>query len=162
MTDKEIISSHFQALNTHNADNIKKMASELFDPNIVMNMFDHRSGKYQIVTGLDEVTDIHVHNFSTPHDITLIVKEMIQEGNTIYVDMLSKGTNWIVVDKPFEFKNITRVVVENKKIKSIHNFFDSFEFMRLWGQAILIQNDETKVKEYLAILVDMGMLPPEY
>ncbi|MHA2278596.1 MAG: nuclear transport factor 2 family protein [Candidatus Kariarchaeaceae archaeon] len=162
MTDKELIRSHFQALNTHDADSIKKVASELLDPNIVMNMFDHISGKYQIVNGLDVVTNILVENFAAPHDNTLIVKEMVQEGNTIYVDMLSKGTNWMVVDKPFEFKHITRIVVENKKIKSIHNFFDSFEFMRLWGQAILVQNDEAKIKEYLSLLVDMGMLPPEY
>jgi hypothetical protein len=107
------------------------------------------------------VRDILVDNFAKPHDMALVEIEMIQEENTIYANLLSKGSRWMMVDYPYEFKTITRYVVENNKIVSIQNFFDSFEFMRLFGQALIIQKDEFKIKEYVNLLVDLGMLPQE-
>lgn len=101
---------------------------------------------------------------SHPGNLKVIEEKLLVDNDELCILGYLKGTKLqtqlglFSFDIPFKYRDTIYAKFDGEKIKRIEIYHDTFEVMRLCGRAILRQNNQEKIRNYLLNLEKLGFI----
>ena len=168
LSNKQIFVEFNQKLNDMDLEGAAKYLAD----DVRKIVFNPTRGKFEIIGSDKESVMFSFHlNYEEGNDIRFDIEEIIEDSHSLCAignlkasvyDIKGPTGIQMVKTKPFSIKTLVIVKFHEHRISYIEFFWNTWEFMKVNGSAILNSKDQPMIENYLDELKTNGIIPKDY
>lgn len=145
-------------------DRVVEYMNEVFSERMSGKFFSTNRGSWRLVEDKEGIQNAFLAIHNPDNNVLWSPMDIYSRGTKVVWEGFWVGSDWktatgVHISENFKLPIICIFEFEDEKVINFEYFTDTFEMMKLSGRALVKEEDNTKMQQYVSNLVDLGMIP---